>query len=163
MKLLSRIVFISLICFSANAEDIIQSLKKMNVVYYASVGHESDEYKALVIESNADHQFRLYDESGKIVLSDSFPILTDAFHHLKVLDLPADNGPFLMIVTQRGIHGESLKLYSLKEMKLIKNYTSTMPVNWQVFEDRIEIQCYGPKASNGEESKENYVFPEKKK
>jgi hypothetical protein len=162
MKNLGKLILLfSLMTSSSHAEDIFQKMRGLKVFAYSKLGHENDEYEAIVTEDKADHFLKIINKKGESVLTDSYPILTDAFREMRSVDIGDKFSPYIIVTTQRGIHGENLLLYSLVNRKLVKNFTSTMPISWQVFENHIDIQTYGPKQKNGDESKQKYVFPDK--
>jgi len=160
MKNLNNLILIFVMMTSTVfAEDLFQKMRGLKVVSYSKLGHESDEYEAIVVEEKADHLLKVINKKGEDILTDSYPILTDSFQELRSVDIGDELSPYILVVTQRGIHGENLLIYSLPKRKLVKNYTSTMPISWQVFEDHISIQAYGPKQSSGEEAKQNFTYP----
>jgi len=163
MKNFNKIFILFIIITNSSfAEDLFTKLHSLKVVSYSKMGNENDEYEAIVIEDKADHYMKVIDKKGNEILADSYPILTDSFREMRTVDIGDELSPYLVVTTQRGIHGENLLIYSLNKRKMVKNYTSTMPIVWQVFEDHINIQAYGPKQNNGDEIKQNFIYPLKK-
>lgn len=164
MKLFNSLVLLLLfLSQQALANDVIKKMKEMKIVHYSQLGNDEEEYFAYVLEEKTDHQFKVIDNKNTELLHDSFPILTDAFKSLSMIDIGDENSPYLGVITQRGIHGENLRLYSLPKKKLIKNFTSTLPVIWRMYENHISIEVAGPKKSDGNETREVIEFPAIKK
>lgn len=160
MKNLNKAILLFCIMINCSfADDLLQKIKGMKVVSYSQLGHENNEYEAIVTEDKADHLLKIFNQRGDLLLTDSYPILTDAFRDLRAIDIGDEMSPYIVVTTQRGIHGENLIIYSLSKRKMIKNFTSTMPITWQAFENHLDIQTFGPKQQNGEELKQNFKFP----
>lgn len=164
MKLLSKtIILLALLVQSSFANDVIKKMKELKLIHFAQLGSENDEFFAYVVENKADHQFKVFDKKDNEVISDSFPILTDGFRNLTMIDIGDEDSPYLAVVTQRGIHGENLRLYSLPKKKLIKSFASTLPVIWRTYEDHLSVEVAGPKKSDGNEEREVIEYPATKK
>jgi len=159
MKIL---LLISLLISFNSFADVWRSIDSMNLVNYSQLYLNAEDYlKAVVVQEKAEHVLTIRNSDGKEVYARSREAVFSAFKEVKVLN--KGSAPILMVIWQKGVHGEQVELIDTKTFKTKLDKTSSWPIEVTETKKGIEVLFSGDaiKGKQGQFKKEVYLVTER--
>lgn len=105
-----------------------------------------------------NHDLLTIERKGETLLKESFPYLSQGFktiqfHSPKGKD--KDKALWLMAFFRKGVHGERVLVYDLKEEKILFNETSSWPSEIEKLDSGLKIKTFGDRIDQSDRYQES--------
>lgn len=127
-----------LMAWSLFAKVTLKDIDSLGLVHFQQVELSEESYSLLVSNTKGDQLTQLY-TAKKVIFEQRASPVTDAFIqvHFKVFN--KSEIPFAILKFQKGVHGEQVKVVSLKDGKVVYHETSAWPLEISLSNEGLEV------------------------
>jgi hypothetical protein len=140
MKIL--FLLLCIISFSSYA-DLWKKLDNLKIINFSKLYLNSEDYhRVLVVSEKGEHILSITDYKNKVIYERSRANVFSSFKSIRMIYTKGTK-PTIMIVWQKGVHGEQVELIDSGTMKVKLEKTSSWPVEILNKNDGTELVFYG--------------------
>lgn len=120
------------------AKVTLKDINSLGLVYFQEAELESGAYSIVVSNSKGNQVTQIYLDD-KIIFEQKVSPITDAFKQIRLRYFAKSETPYAIIKYQKGVHGEQVKVVSLKDGKVAYHETSVWPLMLDFSDDELTI------------------------
>ncbi len=141
------IILICLISFNIQA-NVWRNLEGMKIVNFSKLYLNSEDFhKVLVLKDKGEHHLTIKNNEGKDIYNRTRESVYSSFKFIRMI-YSKSSSPIIMIVWQKGVHGEQVELLDSKSLKIKLEKTSSWPIEIIDTKKGVELVFSGAALKN---------------